>query len=495
MKHDYYKSKVLKMGYWTLMPIDSENWHGEHTSNHFFKVFGFYKGSLVLHDIKEGLQHAYFPQYYFDRLYKYITDINKKDYKTLSRKFLKFYKLKEKAKAEIPKLSVKNYGKLSNKELLYLYKKNRDWAHLITIYDQFGWTAEDYWEPYMENILVNKLGIEKGSKEYNRVLFILTKPEEISTTLEEKRDVILEAHKVKQGKKDIDKASKYLARRYGWMPVFTYGTPWDAEYYREQLKNITRRSEQSLYKEYKELKDYTKNRNKDVKEVLNKYKIESRDLQLFIDFGLALDTRNEAEYIVSLAGFHILPIYKEISRRFHITIKQLRSMLEKEVMAMLRDELDVYECLKEKGRIVGWGFNNKMNKRINFSAKEGEKLLKHLDRKSQALQGHDQSKGKCASPGKVKGTVRIVKSPDDNDKVKKGDIMVCHGTTVDYLPAMKNASAFVTEVGSLTCHAAVVAREFGVPCIVSLKNATKNFKDNDLVELDADNGTITRIKG
>jgi pyruvate,water dikinase len=135
-----------------------------------------------------------------------------------------------------------------------------------------------------------------------------------------------------------------------------------------------------------------------------------------------------------------------------------------------------------------------MDKRLNLSSPEAAKLFKYLEKKASNLQGHDEAQGVCASPGLVKGRIKIVASPAENNKVKDGDILVCHATTVDYLPAMKRAVAFVTEVGGLTCHAAVVAREFGVPCIVSLKNAMKNFKDNDRVELNADTGTIKILK-
>ena len=64
---------------------------------------------------------------------------------------------------------------------------------------------------------------------------------------------------------------------------------------------------------------------------------------------------------------------------------------------------------------------------------------------------------------------------------------------VDNLPAMKKAAAFVTESGGLTCHAAVVAREFGVPCIVGYKNAMSDFRDGDMVEVDADNGIVRKV--
>lgn len=478
------------MGHWPLMAADSENWHSIYTLKYFFKTFGFYKGVLVLQENDLEKQHCYFPQYYFDKLYKYITDINKKDYKSLSRKLNKFYALKRKAKVAIPKLSAKNYSKLSNRELISLYKQNRDWAHRVTVYDQFAWTGEDYWEPYMEDILVNKLGIKEGSEEYHRVLFMLTKPEEISTTLEEKRDSILEAIKVKQKKKNITQASRYLTKKYAWMPVFAFGAPWDQDYYVEQLEQLLTKKLSDLKTEYEILRSYRKLQKTGIQEVVEKYSISPRDLQTFIDFSLVLDVRNEAEYIVSLAGFYLMPMYKEIAKRLHISIKQLRAMFEAEVIAALQGKLDVGKILKEKGRVVGWGFNHRTGKQIIFSAKEAEKLLNYLDKKSTNIHGHDEGKGKCASPGKVKGRARIVLSPEQNNKVKEGDILICHATTVDYLPAMKKAAAFVTEVGSLTCHAAVVAREFGVPCVVSLKNATNNFKDGDKVEVDANKGFI-----
>lgn len=103
-------------------------------------------------------------------------------------------------------------------------------------------------------------------------------------------------------------------------------------------------------------------------------------------------------------------------------------------------------------------------------------------------------KGMCASPGVVTGIARIILDPKDNNRIKEGDIMVAICTSVDYLPAMKQAAAFITEVGGLTCHAAVVARELGIPCIVALSNATKTIKDGEKIQVDATHGTVEKIK-
>lgn len=63
-------------------------------------------------------------------------------------------------------------------------------------------------------------------------------------------------------------------------------------------------------------------------------------------------------------------------------------------------------------------------------------------------------------------------------------------TTPDFVPIMKRASAFVTDEGGITCHAAIVSREMKKPCIIGTKIATQVLKDGDLVEVDADKGVV-----
>ena len=65
-------------------------------------------------------------------------------------------------------------------------------------------------------------------------------------------------------------------------------------------------------------------------------------------------------------------------------------------------------------------------------------------------------------------------------------------TSPDYIVAIKKAKAIVTDYGGMTCHAAIVARELGIPCIVNTKVATKIFKDGDHVLVDATNGNVRR---
>ncbi len=99
-------------------------------------------------------------------------------------------------------------------------------------------------------------------------------------------------------------------------------------------------------------------------------------------------------------------------------------------------------------------------------------------------------KGQIGFKGKVKGQVKIVAGINELSKVNKGDILVATMTMPKYLPAMKRAAAFVTDEGGITCHAAIVSRELGKPCIIGTRVATKILKDGDLIEVDANKGIV-----
>lgn len=117
-----------------------------------------------------------------------------------------------------------------------------------------------------------------------------------------------------------------------------------------------------------------------------------------------------------------------------------------------------------------------------------KKLLNFFEHQDEAVSG------RVAFRGSVRGIVRIVMHPDDISRVEKGDILVAQMTFPAYISAMQKAAAFVTDEGSITCHAAIISREMKKPCIVGTKNATKVLKDGDMIEVDANNGVVRIIK-
>jgi phosphohistidine swiveling domain-containing protein len=101
-------------------------------------------------------------------------------------------------------------------------------------------------------------------------------------------------------------------------------------------------------------------------------------------------------------------------------------------------------------------------------------------------------RGTSAFKGKATGTVRVVFNPHAVQTFNEGDILVTGMTRPDYLPLMQKAAAIITDTGGLLCHAAIVARELKKTCIIGTKIATSTLENGDSVEVDADNGIVTR---
>src|SRR5574344_645080 len=103
-------------------------------------------------------------------------------------------------------------------------------------------------------------------------------------------------------------------------------------------------------------------------------------------------------------------------------------------------------------------------------------------------------KGLPASPGNVAGRVHVILDPSRIDEFKEGEILVTEMTAPDWVPAMKKAKAIVTDSGGMTCHASIVSRELGIPCIVGTKSrgeaATTTIPDGIDVTIDATHGVV-----
>ena len=184
---------------------------------------------------------------------------------------------------------------------------------------------------------------------------------------------------------------------------------------------------------------------------------------------------------------------KEIARRKYLSIDQVRNIYFWE----LKDVL-----LKDKN------ISNELNQRLNYhiylSKKNqaniyiGEKariFIKSIRlRKESVNEDTKELLGACAAPGKTRGVVHIVNVSEDMKDFKEHNILVSISTSPDLMPAIKKSNAIITDIGGMTCHAAIISRELGKPCIIGTRIATKVLKNGDLVDVDATHGRVTILK-
>lgn len=175
--------------------------------------------------------------------------------------------------------------------------------------------------------------------------------------------------------------------------------------------------------------------------------------------------------------------FEEVSRRKGTSWQSIACLTYTEIVDLLKnkqkfDKRKYFILFSEKKRAY-WLINNNAKNVIR-------KINAYLPQESNVV------KGTSASRGKIKGLVKIVRRMNDLRSEEKF-VLVSPMTTPDLIPAMKKSIAIVTDEGGLTCHAAIMSRELGIPCIIGTRIATKFFKNGDTVEVDANNGIVRKI--
>lgn len=105
-------------------------------------------------------------------------------------------------------------------------------------------------------------------------------------------------------------------------------------------------------------------------------------------------------------------------------------------------------------------------------------------------QDSETLKGFAGASGKIEGVVRILTNPKEGENLKKGEILVASITNVGWTPLFPKSSAIITDIGAPLSHAAIVARELGIPAVVGCGNATTKLKTGDKVIVDGGHGVV-----
>ena len=198
------------------------------------------------------------------------------------------------------------------------------------------------------------------------------------------------------------------------------------------------------------------------------------------------------EYVMRLLHY-LDAVLGEIGARKGIPLKEMKYCLSSEIPAILSGGFERKPLRERMARCLFYW--NPDEGKAEFGAgrfsidKEGEIFhsLRHEG-------GIVEVSGMVASRGVVRGRARITMSAKDAASIEKGEVLITSMTTPDFVTAIKRAAAIVTNEGGVLCHAAVISREFGIPCIVGSRIATRVFRTGDLIEVDGNLGIVRKIK-
>ncbi len=168
-----------------------------------------------------------------------------------------------------------------------------------------------------------------------------------------------------------------------------------------------------------------------------------------------------------------------------------RALSEQEASSPVLSDAEV-TAVAELGRRIEEHYGSPQDTEWAFDSDGGLWMLQSRpittlhDPDSQAVLLH----GLGGAPGSAIGRARILASPADGARLGDGEVLVTHMTAPDWLPLLRRAAGVVTDSGGMTCHAAIVSRELGIPCVVGTGEATHKLRDGELVTVDATNGVV-----
>lgn len=328
----------------------------------------------------------------------------------------------------------------------------------------------------------------------NEVVMTLTTPVKETNMVKEKKDLLKIAASIQNSGLNIrsEPVSRMLdnhTKEYEWMGASHKFSPHKKTYFEERLKGLL---EKDAEKELKDLEGKPAKIEMQRNLLLKKLNLPD-DIRILVDilrdFTYMRDFKRDTGY---KSHYYMEKLWREISLRANLSVEHVKNCTPDELLTFLSEgKLPNKEVLDQRlkyGLLVM--LDGKMDVLIGDEARE----LESLEAEEEVVKDMSEFKGMPACKGKAKGYVKVVLKSDQISKVKKGDILVAVNTEPTMVPAMEKAAAIVTDEGGLTCHAAIVSRELGKPCVIGTKIATKVLKDNDFVEVDAINGIVKKIK-
>ncbi|MFA6427457.1 MAG: PEP-utilizing enzyme [Candidatus Magasanikbacteria bacterium] len=362
-----------------------------------------------------------------------------------------------------------DFSSLSNEELKRLWHEFHDayikfWvAGSVPEVGNYG--IDKYFENKLKPFILNETELPSAME-------ILTAPTRLSFYQEEEIALskATDMHKHQQ--------------EYFWLKNSYAGTEiLPVEFFLERKKELQSNIEDVMNEKIKQVAE----RKKDVQK---KYNLSQEVMNIAYAISDGIGWQDERKKYIFIVLHYQDILLKEVIRRFEYTLDDLHNAWYFEIEQII-DGKDLKNLLAKRKEGFGVRFFHECEE---LSPEQTDYFWKLYDTKVE--QDISEVKGIVASKGKggiVRGRIHILLDPSKADTFKDGEILVAPMTSPEYVFVMKKSCAVITDTGGLTSHAAIVSRELNIPCIVGTKNASKVFRDGDVVEVNGNTGIVRKI--
>lgn len=366
----------------------------------------------------------------------------------------------KKAEANLKKLDASSLIKLLHKTS-FAAKHAVGIAHLIESVSQ-----------RLESDARHQLMEQVSGKQLNECFSVLTAP--VTPSFVAKKEQSLWKINQAPQKKKAGLAKKFIQKFYWFNSSYSGSKPWTVEAVLNEAKQMTAPKKQDFRAIAKKKE-----------ELFRKLKFSPMQQNRIRRIDFVTDWQDERKARILRAVYCLSRIIKEISFRtkkkeewYHYFLTE--ELTEKNIFS---PALEKKARLRMKGCVIADLPDGKLVFEVpDFGACQA--LLHKPYSEAETLYGT------CASLGTATGAVRVCTTLKAIEGLQDGEILVASMTRPEYVPAMKKAAAIITDEGGITCHAAIISRELGKPCVIGTKIATRMLKDGWIVKVKASHGQV-----
>lgn len=348
----------------------------------------------------------------------------------------------------------------------------------------------DLLDPYADEVLAFVFGdaADHIAPDRHEVLFAPDRP----THFQRERADLLSIRKRRHESGDgfsIDAALERHALRYYWIRNDYEATPFlDAAYYRDDLDRLDADVDYAarIMEGVRKARETAMAKEEAIRELGL-----SRDVVERLRFANWIGSyRDDRKKYNQISNFLLVRTAETIGKEFGIDPDELKYLMPDEIPALLSGDRSVVSELSERRR---YGLMLLARESERFGIVTGPTVATYYEAIEASLFGSGIVRGSVASRGIARGRVRIIQNQADFPTFEMGDVLVTQMTRPEFLSIISRAAAVVTDEGGITCHAAIISRELGIPCIIGTQTATRVLRDGDLVEVDAEQGLVRSL--
>ena len=473
---------------------------------------------LIIYQNKRALIH--FIKSEFDVFCNEVVDAFVRDPKWASKVDRTITKESARLFEHSNRIAKMNLSKLTNSELAKAFS---DYYEQFEKTNRYAWiqVALDYgdnvFSKYMLDYLKERTSSKKGHIQVGDVFSKLTTPVR-QTFAQREYEALLKILRYIAGRESLKKyfattetriIVKSLEQKdkklfdmleahvsdFGWLGYGLIGPGWGPAYFIDILSSLVKQKldPKKILDDLAAERQELARAHQDIERKLQIDKKHSQIFELARDFVYSKAYRKDALFHYFQTQEYI---FREIGKRYYLSVNQVRFLYPHEIKNLLLGKKFDFSILNERQR-YSLHYSADGGDYTNDKILVAEQAKKFVDTQrfiKEDLSNIKQLNGDCASPGKARGKCVIIDVVEDMKKMQKGNILISIATNPDLVPAIKQAAAIITDMGGITCHAAIISRELGIPCVIGTKHATKVLRDGDMVEVDATHGKVRVIE-